>query len=107
AFKTLRQRLRHFYRPRPGPDGPAPAFDYTACFGPLLRWASAGFDDRRLALAIDPTHLGNRFTILTVSVVFRGCAVPVAWQVQRADAKGSWNQQWRRLLGLLRDALGD
>src|SRR5437588_756345 len=44
---------------------------------------------------------------LTVSVVFRGCAVPVAWQVQRGDAKGSWNDHWERLLGLLRQALGE
>src|SRR5205823_1143985 len=74
---------------------------------PLLRWATAGFVDRRLALAIDPTNLGDRFTVLTVSVVFRGCAVPVAWQVQRGDAKGSWNDHWERLLGLLRQALGE
>jgi hypothetical protein len=58
-------------------------------------------------LAIDPTNLGNRFTILTVSVVFCSCAVPVAWQVQRGDARGSWNAHWQRLLGLLRAALGD
>jgi Transposase DDE domain len=106
-FNTLRQRLRQLYRPHRDAAGQDCSFDFSACFAPLLRWATAGFDDRRLALAIDPTHLGGRFLILTVSVVFGGCAVPVAWHVQRADAQGSWNQQWRRLLGLLRDALGD
>jgi hypothetical protein len=102
AFNALRQ----LYRPQTGADGQDASFAYAACFGPLLRWATAGFTDRRLALAVDPTNLGDRFTILTVSVVFRGCAVPVAWQVQRGDAKGSWNEHWKRLLGLLRDALG-
>jgi hypothetical protein len=106
SFNTLRQRLRKLYRPRAGAGGEDCSFAYTACFGPLLRWASAGFTDRRLALAIDPTTLGDRFTILTVSVVFRGCAVPVAWQVQRGNAKGSWNEHWQRLLGLLHAALG-
>jgi len=106
SFNTLRQRLRKLYRPQRDPAGRDRSFSYTACFGPLLRWATAGFTGRRLALAIDPTNLGSRFTILTVSVVFRGCAVPVAWHVQRGDATGSWNAQWRRLLGLLRDALG-
>jgi len=107
SFNTLRQRLRKRYRPQATPDGQDRSFDYTACFGPLLRWASAGFTDRRLALAIDPTTLGDRFTILTVSVVFRSCAVPVAWQVQHGNAKGSWNDHWQRLLGLLHQALGE
>jgi Transposase DDE domain len=107
AFNTLRQRLRKLYRPLADPEGRDRSFACAACFGPLLRWATAGFDDRRLALAIDPTNLGDRFTVLTVSVVFRGCAVPVAWQVQRGGQKGSWNGHWKRLLGLLHDALGD
>ena len=106
-FNTLRQRLRKGYRPGADAAGQGGAFDYTTCFAPLLRWATAGFTDRRLALAIDPTNLGDRFTVLTASVVFRGCAVPVAWHVQRGDAKGSWNEHWRRLLGLLRAALGE
>jgi hypothetical protein len=107
AFNALRQRVRNLYRPRAGVGGADRSFDYTACFGPLLRWATAGFTERRLALAIDPTNLGERFTVLTVSVVFGACAVPVAWQVQRGDQTGSWNDHWRRLLGRLRQALGD
>lgn len=107
SFNTLRQRIRKLYRPQVGPGGKERSFDGTACFGPLLRWATAGFSDRRLALAIDPTNLGDRFTVLTVSVVFRACAVPVAWQVQRADQKGSWNDHWKRLLGRLQQALGE
>jgi hypothetical protein len=107
SFDAVRQRARKLYRPQADPDGHDRSFDYTACFGPLLRWASAGFTDRRLALAVDPTHLGDRFTLLTVSAVYRGGAVPVAWQVQRGDQPGSWNDHWRRLLGLLHQALGE
>ena len=107
SFNTLRQRLRRLYQPHEDVHGQETSFAYTACFGPLLRWATAGFTDRRLALAIDPTNLGARFTILTVSVVFCGCAVPVAWHVQGGHAQGSWNEQWKRLLGLLRQELGE
>jgi len=107
SFNTARQFVRKLYRPQRDPDGHDGSFDYTACFAGLLRWATAGFTDRRLALAIDPTYLGSRFTALTVSVVFGGCAVPVAWHVQRGDAPGSWNAHWERLLGLLRQALGE
>lgn len=98
-FDALRQRLRGFYK--------GAAFDVTTGFAPLLRWATAGFTDRRLVLALDPTNLGNRFTVLTVSVVFRGCAVPVAWAVLRGDQTGSWNDHWGRLLEALRPAWGD
>jgi hypothetical protein len=91
-FNTARQFARGLYRPRRDRGGNDCSFDYTACFAGLLRWATAGFADRRLALAIDPTNLGSRFTALTVSVVFAGCAVPVAWHVQRGDAKGSWTR---------------
>jgi hypothetical protein len=107
AFNTVRQRVRKLYQPQADADGHDRSFDCTLCFGPLLRWASAGFTERRLALAIDPTNLGDRFTILTVSVVFHSCAVPVAWQVQGGSEKGSWNDHWKRLLGLLRQALGE
>ena len=105
GYNTVRQRLRRLYQPRPRPDRPL-TFDYTACFGPLLRWVTAGFPQHRLLLALDPTNLGDRFTILTASVVFRGSAVPVAWNVRGADEKGSWNTQWQRLLDLLHAALG-
>lgn len=106
TFNAVRQRIRKLYRPLKGSKGQDHSFDYTACFGPLLRWATAGFSDRRLVIALDPTHIGDRFTILTACVVFRSCAVPVAWDVRRADQKGSWNEQWERLLGLLHAALG-
>ena len=106
-FNTVRQRLRQLYRPHRDAAGNDCSFDYTLCFAPLLRWATAGFTDRRLALAIDPTNLRSRFTILTVRVVFCGCAVPVAWQVRRGDQKGSWNAHWKHLLGLLHEALGE
>ena len=102
-FNTLRQRLRRLYQPLPGQRGP---FDASACFAPLLRWATSGFAQRRLVLAIDPTYLGSRFVVLVVSVVFRGGAVPVAWHVQRGHAQGSWNLCWEQLLGQLHQALG-
>jgi hypothetical protein len=99
TFNALRQRLRGYYKDA--------TFDATAGFAPLLRWATAGFAGRRLVLALDPTNLGDRFTVLTISVVFRSCAVPVAWAVVRGDQKGSWNGHWARLLKKLRPAWGD
>src|SRR5262245_47419412 len=43
TFNALRQRVRRLYQPLAGTDGRDRSFACTACFGPLLRWASAGF----------------------------------------------------------------
>jgi hypothetical protein len=105
---TLRQRLRELYQPGSVQRGCARStFDYTLCFGPLLRWATAAQTDRRLLLALDPTCLTDRFRVLAVSVLYQGGAIPVAWQVQTAAQKGSWNDIWKDLLGRLKQALGE
>lgn len=108
SANTLRQRLRELYQPAAVKSGHhRTEFDPTACFGPLLRWLTADWSERRLVLALDPTCLGNRFVVLTASVVVRGGAVPVAWKVLNADERGSWNDYWADLLRRLREALGD
>ena len=38
----------------------------------------------------DPTHQRDEWVALTVSVVYRAQAIPVAWHVVKADAPGSW-----------------
>src|SRR5262249_62034185 len=55
---------------------------------------------RQLALALDATTLGQRFTTLAISVLYRGCAVPVAWKILPATAKHAWKGEW---LGLLKE----
>ena len=77
------------------------------CFAPLLSWVLAKFrgDQRQLVLALDATYLGERFVILAVSVVVAGCAIPVAWHIQKGDAKGKWNPIWKRLLKQIQSAV--
>jgi DDE family transposase len=105
---ALRQRLRELYQPAAAQRGCARTeFDHTLCFGPLVRWAASGHKDRRLVLALDPTCLTDRFRVLCAAVLYRGCGLPVAWAVQSAGQRGSWNDVWRDLLGRLRAALGE
>ena len=61
-----------------------------ACFAPLLRWVLAGWQGTQLALALDATTLGTRFVVLAISVVYRGCAIPVAWTILPADQHAAW-----------------
>jgi len=54
-------------------------------------------------LALDATTLKKRFTVLVISVVYRGCAIPVAWKVVGAEQKGAWEPHWMKLLEKLTD----
>src|SRR5439155_26806455 len=58
-----------------------------------------------LALALDATTLGTRFTVLAISVVYRGCAIPVAWTILPATAKHAWRREWLRMLRQIRRAV--
>jgi len=98
---TLRQRLREWYYPAQDKAGHARrTLEVDACFAPLLRWVLAWWpeESRELALALDATTLGQRFTVLCVSVLVCGCAIPVAWKVLAYNQKGSWQPYWQPLL---------
>lgn len=68
--------------------------DVQACFAPLLRGVLAAWPrgEKRLALALDATTRGQRCTVRAISVVYRGCAIPVAWAVVPATTKGKWRE---------------
>jgi hypothetical protein len=105
---TLRQRLREWCYAAPDKRGAQRQdLDVDTCFAPLLRWVLAWWapDERRLALALDATTLGQRFTVLAVSVVYRGCAIPVAWRVVGATEKGTWRPHWEALLCAVQPAV--
>ena len=79
--ETLRQRLREWYYPTADKAGKKRrTLKVEACFAPLLQWVLAWWPEERheLALALDATTLGQRFTVLCVSVLVRGCAIAVA-----------------------------
>src|SRR6266581_1365783 len=68
--------------------------DVTTCFVPLLRWIVTLWTGTHLALALDATTLGARFVVLTVSVVYRGCGIPVACSVLLARHSGIGSASW-------------
>ncbi len=98
---TLRQRLREWcYDATDKRGANRQALEVSTCFAPLLQWVLHWWasGEQRLALALDATTLGQRFTVLVISVVYRGCAIPVAWKVVRATHKGAWKPHWTALL---------
>jgi hypothetical protein len=98
-FLTVRQRLREFYQEATAKKGDHRRdLDVSACFGSLLRWVLRDWQGRQLAVALDASTLGSLFTVRCVSVVYRGCAIPVAWKIVPATSKGSWKEPWLALL---------
>jgi len=101
---SLRERLRDFYRDAKHKRGAKAgdkrrSLDVSTCFPALLRWVIASMPPscRQLALALDASTLGQRFTILTISVLVRGCAIPIAWHIVEAKRAGAWRPHWEAL----------
>ena len=90
-WDNLRQRLREWLYD--GGDRARPCqteLDVSLCFAPLLRWVLTWWCSDRLALAVDPTLKGDDTTAIVISVVYRGCAIPVAWRILHANKPGAW-----------------
>ena len=108
--QTVFQRLREWYLDAKHKSGKKrQELDVTSCFAPLLRWIVRLWQNgnRQMVLVLDATTLGERWTILSISVVIRSCAIPVAWKVVGAHAKGSWRPYWEQLLKHLQGCIPD
>jgi hypothetical protein len=103
---TVRQQVREgVYEARAKRGRNRQEVIVRSCFVPLLRWVLDRWTGTQLALALDATSLGDRFVVLAVSVVYRGCAIPVSWTVLPAGQKGAWRGVWLRMLRELRPAV--
>ena len=97
---TARQILKDWYRPRENKNGRKRSeIEVSANFIPLLQWILSwwGTDEKSLVLAADASTVGERFTLLVVCVVYRGCGIPVAWKILPGNEKGSWKPYWIEL----------
>lgn len=109
---AVREQLRDVYREAAHKGGAKRGdhrrtLDVTTCFAPLLDWVVTLMPPTctQLALAMDATTLGQRFTVLSIHVVVQGCAIPVAWHIVRATAKGAWRPHWEALFAKLEGAV--
>lgn len=96
---SVKQRLREWYLSKDRKCGKQRReVDVSTLFAPLFRWILDLWEGNDLVIALDATALGDRFVVLAMSVMYRGSAIPVSWTVLEADAKGSWNLHWKRML---------
>ncbi len=106
SCSTMRQQLREWCYDATDKKGVhRQEVDVTLCFGPLVGWILSWCSQKsehRLALGMDASTLSDRFTVLCISVLYRGCAIPVAWKMLRWREKGSWEPYWKGLLTSLK-----
>jgi hypothetical protein len=103
---SVRQRFRDWYHAAEDKRGPKRReVVVESSFGPLLRWLMTLWAGTQVALALDATALGDRLVVLAVCVLYRGCAIPVAWKVLVANQPGGWKREWLRLVRLVRPGL--
>jgi hypothetical protein len=106
SFHTVRERLRDWYCSARDKSGHQRRdLDVPSCFAPLLAWILKDWGAERLALALDATTLGQRFVVLSISVLYRSSAIPVAWAILPANVKHRWKPEWLALLERLRPAV--
>ena len=97
---NVRQRLREWNRDREDKRGDQrQELDVSTCFVPLLRWIVCWWaaEERRMVLAMDATTLGDRYVVLAISVVYRACAIPIAWKVFASSGQTGWKAEWLAL----------
>ncbi|MFQ5814634.1 MAG: hypothetical protein ACE5I2_15755, partial [Anaerolineae bacterium] len=103
---TVRQRLREWcYEASAKRGAKRQEVRVETCFPLLLGWVVSWWTGTQLALALDATTLGDRFVVLAISVLYRGCAIPVAWVVLEAGKKKAWRREWLRMLRQLKPAV--
>jgi hypothetical protein len=103
---NLRKRLQEWYLEAAAKKGHGTGgtgqhrrdWDPHAVAADLLPWILEGWPSRQLVVALDPTNFGDRFTVLNISVLYRGCAVPVLWTVVEGGQPEAWEPHWERML---------
>ena len=109
---TVREQLRDWYRDGAHKSGAKRGdkrrtLEVATWCAPWRRWVVAWSDPtcRHRALAMDASTWGQRCTVLLISVVVRGCAIPVAWRIGEATRPGAWRPHWEALLGPLQGSV--
>ncbi len=102
---TVRQHWREWWYEAAAKRGEhRRALEGESCFAPrlggVLRWG----EGPHLALAVDAPAWGAGFVGRAVSVVYRGCAIPVAWTVRPGHTPPAWRGEGVRRVRQVRPA---
>jgi len=105
---ALRQRLREFYWEAEQKRGKKRReLEVTRVFPDLLRWVLSLWspEQKQLVLAMDATTHKDVFVVLSIHVVYRSCAIPIAWAILPGNQPGSWKPYWQALFHHLKGSI--
>lgn len=75
-----------------------PRIEVTALYGPLIAQALREWGTQTLYLALDTSLLWNQYCLIRLSVVYRGRAVPVVWEVIEHGSSSVTHAAYEELL---------
>src|SRR5260370_34789677 len=96
-----RQKLREWCYEAADKKGEQRAqLEVALCFAPLLAWIVSWWpaQQQQLVLVIDASARGAKLTLLSVSVVYRGGAIALAWHLRPTVTAGAWEPTWAEVL---------
>ena len=64
----------------------------------LMAWILRKWPSRQMALAIDMTHLSDKWIVMAVTVLYGQVGIPVNWRIFRADEKFDGKANWSLML---------
>lgn len=105
---TVRQRLKEWYKSGAAKTrlgNKRASLEVSQCYSSLLQWIIDLLpqENEELPIAIDATNIGQNFTVLSINVLYRRCAIPIAWKVVKATERGSWKPYWKELFQALKE----
>ncbi|HVX57378.1 MAG TPA: hypothetical protein VHA37_06615 [Candidatus Saccharimonadales bacterium] len=102
SVNTLRQQLREWYLPAARKRGTQRvSLDPQHCFCDLAAWVLSLLPSKRIALALDASTQKDTLTVLCVSVLIWGCAIPISWRILPGNEPEHWKAHWLALLAPL------
>lgn len=75
-----------------------PRIEVHHLYGPLMQQALSEWGHYVLYLALDTTLLWNKYCMVRISVIYRGRAIPVVWQVLEHSSSSVGYEVYRNLL---------
>jgi hypothetical protein len=72
--------------------------EVTPLYGPLIRQALQEWGKHTLYLALDTSLLWNQYCVIRLSVVYRGRAVPIVWEVLKHGSSSVTHAAYEELL---------
>jgi len=109
SFSTTRQRLREWLWDANDKAGRRRRqLEVMGCFPKLTRWVlqrqrgGAHRRDLPVVLGLDATTLGDRITVLAISVLCGHVAVPIAWAMLPGNRPKEWKPLWESLMDAVR-----